>query len=69
MINLLCGYPDANVCRYPTNSDIITLLLLAIYYKFVTTNLLNNYIIHIVSKHIAIYISKLISYYPKPVSG
>ena len=27
----ISGYPDANICRYPMNSDIITHVLLAIY--------------------------------------
>ena len=30
MVNLLSEYPDANICRYPMDSDIITLVLLAI---------------------------------------
>ena len=33
MVNLLSGYPDANICGYPTGSDIITLALLAICLK------------------------------------
>ena len=35
MVNLLSGYPDANICRYPTDSDIIKL---AIYFKFISTS-------------------------------
>ena len=31
MVNLLSGYPDASICGYPTDSDIIKLVLLAIY--------------------------------------
>ena len=31
MVNLLSGYPDANIYGYPMNSDIIRLVLLAIY--------------------------------------
>ena len=31
MVNLLSGYLDANICGYPTDSDIIKLALLAIY--------------------------------------
>ena len=31
MVNLLSGYPDANIYGYPTDSDIIRLVLLAIY--------------------------------------
>ena len=38
MVNLLSGYPDADICGYPTDSDIITLALLAIYFKFISTN-------------------------------
>ena len=42
MVNLLSGYPDANIYGYPdaniygypTDSDIITLVLIAIYFKF-----------------------------------
>ena len=26
MVNLLSGYPDASICGYPTDSDIITLV-------------------------------------------
>ena len=37
MVNLLSGYPDANICGYPTDSDIIKLALLAIYFIFVST--------------------------------
>ena len=33
MVHLLSGYPDANICRYPTHGDIIKLVLLAIYFK------------------------------------
>ena len=39
MVNLLSGYPDASICRYPPDSDIIKLVLLAIYYIFVQTQL------------------------------
>ena len=38
MINLLSRYPDANICGYPTDSDIITLVLLAMYFKFLSTS-------------------------------
>ena len=38
MVNLLSGYPNANICGYPTDSDIITLELLAIYFKFLSTS-------------------------------
>ena len=31
MVNLLSGYPDANICGYPMDSDIIMIVLLAIY--------------------------------------
>ena len=31
MVNLLSGYPDASICGYPTDSDIIKLALLAIF--------------------------------------
>ena len=31
MVNLLSGYPDASICGYPTDSDIIKLVLLAIF--------------------------------------
>jgi len=37
MVNLLSGYPDANIW-YPTDSDIIKLVLQAIYFKFVTAS-------------------------------
>ena len=37
MVNLLSGYPDANICEYPMNGDIIKLVLLAIYIEFITT--------------------------------
>ena len=30
------GYLDANICGYPTDSDIIKLVLLAIYFIFIT---------------------------------
>jgi len=33
MVNLLFGHPDANICGYPTDSDIIKLELLAIYFN------------------------------------
>ena len=39
MVNLPSGYPDANIYGYPVYSDIIKLVLLAIYFKFITTNL------------------------------
>ena len=35
MINLLSGYPDAG---YPTDSDIIKLVLLAIYFIYLSTS-------------------------------
>ena len=40
MINLLSGYPDTNIYEYPTDSDIIRLVLLAIYiyFKFKNTS-------------------------------
>ena len=38
MVNLLSGYPDASICGYPTDSDIIKLVLLAIYFKFISTS-------------------------------
>ena len=38
MVNLLSGYPDANIYRYPTDSDIIKRVLLAIYFKFISTS-------------------------------
>ena len=38
MVNLLSGYPDANIYRYPTDSDIIRLVLLAIYFEFINTS-------------------------------
>ena len=38
MVNLLSGYPDAIIYGYPTDSDIITLALLAIYFKFIYTS-------------------------------
>ena len=38
MVNLLSGYPDASICRYPTDSDIIKLVLLAIYFIFISTS-------------------------------
>ena len=38
MVNLLSGYPDANIYGYPTDSDIIRLVLLAIYFKFINTS-------------------------------
>ena len=31
MVNLLSAYPDANICGYPTDSDIIMIVLLTIY--------------------------------------
>ena len=39
MGNLLSGYPDAIIFGYPTDSDIIKLALLAIYFKFIPTSL------------------------------
>ena len=39
MVNLLFGCPDANICGYPTDSDIIKLVLLAIYFKFTAKSL------------------------------
>ena len=41
MANLLSGYPDSNICGYPTDSDIIKLVLLAIYFIFISTNSAN----------------------------
>ena len=38
MVNLLSGYPDANIYEYPTDSDIIRLVLLAIHFKFINTS-------------------------------
>ena len=38
MVNLLSGYLDANIYRYPTDSDIIRFVLLAIYFKFINTS-------------------------------
>ena len=38
MANLLSGYPDANICGYPTDGDIIKLVLLAIYFTFISTS-------------------------------
>ena len=38
MVNLLCGYPDANICGYPKDSEIITLVLLSIHFKFLSTS-------------------------------
>ena len=39
MVNLLSEYPYANICAYPTDSDIIKLALLAIYFIFISTSL------------------------------
>ena len=36
MVNLLSGYPDADICGYPTDSDIIMLALLAVYFIFIS---------------------------------
>ena len=38
MVNLLSGYPYTNIYRYPTDSGIIRLVLLAIYFKFINTS-------------------------------
>ena len=38
-VNLLSGYPDANISGYPMDNDIIKLVLLAIYFKLITTSL------------------------------
>ena len=38
MVNLLSEYPDANIYGYLTDSDIIRLVLLAIYFKFINTS-------------------------------
>ena len=38
MVNLLSGYPDADVYRYPMDSDIIMLALLAVYFIFISTS-------------------------------
>ena len=43
MVSLLSRYPDASICRYSTDSDIIKLVLLATvytinYFKFMSTN-------------------------------
>ena len=38
MVNLLCGYSDANIYGYPRDSDIIRLVLLAIYFIFINTS-------------------------------
>ena len=38
MINLLSGYSDTNIYEYPTDGDIIRLVLLAIYFKFKNTS-------------------------------
>ena len=38
MVNLLSGYPDANIYGYPMDSDIIKLVLVAIYFKFINTS-------------------------------
>ena len=38
MVNLLSRYPDANIYGYPTDSDIIRLVLVAIYFKFNNTS-------------------------------
>ena len=38
MANSLSGYPDAKISGYPTDSDIIKLVLLAICFKFITTS-------------------------------
>ena len=81
MVNLLSRYPDANIYGYPTDSDIIRLVLLAIYFNTSSAKYnglcICNYNIdinlNIVSKqktyfNNAIYISKLleiISCYPK----
>ena len=37
MMNLLSGYPDAEIHRNSMDSDIIKLVLLAIYLKFINT--------------------------------
>ena len=76
MVNLLSRYPDANIYGYPTDSEIIRLVLVAIYFKFNNTSSAKynglsicNYNIdinlNIVSKqktyfNNAIYISKLL---------
>ena len=36
--NLLSRYPDADIYGYPADSDIIRLVLLAIYFKFINTS-------------------------------
>ena len=41
MVNLFSGYPDANIYGYPTDSNIIKLILQAVYLKFITTAHLN----------------------------
>ena len=38
MVNLLSGYPGANICGYPTDSDIMMLVLLAMLFKFISTS-------------------------------
>ena len=38
MVNLLSGYLDVSICGYPTDSDIIKLALLVIYFIFITTS-------------------------------
>ena len=41
MVNLISGYPDANICGYPTDSDIINLVLLAMYFNLLLPARLN----------------------------
>ena len=38
MVNLRSRYSDANIYGYPTDSDIMRLILLAIYFKFINTS-------------------------------
>ena len=38
IVNLLSGYPDANIYGFPKDSDIIRLVLLAMYFKFISTS-------------------------------
>ena len=36
VVNLLSGYPDASICRYPTDSDIIKLVFASyIFYIYI----------------------------------
>ena len=71
MVNLLSGYPD--ICGYPTDSDIIKLVLLAIYFMFISTSsakysslsILISIQTLLVSIKIISKLLEIISYYPK----